>query len=108
MTELLTLTIIALTTARFTRLITTDKLIEGKRLDVQLWLEKRKEDKTLFEFEDEWQSKLAYMLTCPWCLSFWVAIPVTAGVDAVTSVPLPGLVPFVASAVTGIVASRTQ
>lgn len=107
MTELLVLTIVCLATLRLTRLVTTDKIVEEQRQRLQLYLEQRKEQKTGTETPDTWQSKLAYILSCQWCLSIWVSIPVTAGADAVTSVPLPGLVPCVASAVTGMIASRT-
>lgn len=49
--------------------------------------------------------KLAYLWECDWCASVWVALVVVGITMQVASVPLPVLVAFAASAVTGLVSS---
>ncbi|MCW6003877.1 DUF1360 domain-containing protein [Micromonospora sp. CPCC 205371] len=46
---------------------------------------------------------LAYLLECPWCMSAWIGAFVVAGVDLVTSLPVPWLVWIAASTVTGLI-----
>lgn len=59
---------------RVTRLVTTDKIAEPVTERIRWWFERRwyaKHDGP--GSEDEWNSKWAYMLSCPWCLGFWVS-----------------------------------
>jgi hypothetical protein len=58
---------------RVTRLVTSDKITEPifERIRWRLearWHEKHDERGS----QTEWNSKLAFMLSCPWCLGFWV------------------------------------
>jgi hypothetical protein len=55
------LVVMALAVARLTGLITEDKITEGIR---ERLLDRLDED-----------SKLAYLITCPWCVSIYLAIP---------------------------------
>jgi hypothetical protein len=55
------LVVMALAVARLTGLITEDKITEGLR-------------SALFDRIDE-DGKLAYLITCPWCVSIYLAIP---------------------------------
>ena len=71
---------------RVTRLVATDKITEPffesirQRLEYR-WIRKHAgddEDRVLFFAQSsEWNSKLAYLLSCPWCLGFWVSGVVT-------------------------------
>lgn len=54
----------ALAVYRITRLITEDTLTEPPRLLLQAELKRRG------------HIKLAYLLGCPWCSGFWVAVAV--------------------------------
>lgn len=59
---------------RVTRLVTTDKIAEPVTERIRWWFERRWIAKHDFEGSDtEWNSKVAYMLSCPWCLGFWVS-----------------------------------
>ena len=47
---------------------------------------------------------LAYLMTCPWCMSVWIGALVVYGFTWFVSVPLPIVAVIVARAVTGIIA----
>lgn len=66
--------LLALACYRVTRLVTTDKItdpiFERVRWSFERrWYAKHDEDGS----QTEWNSKLAFMLSCPWCLGFWVS-----------------------------------
>lgn len=48
---------------------------------------------------------LAYLVTCPWCMSAWVGALIVWAATVYASVPMPVLVWAAGSAVTGLVAS---
>lgn len=56
-------------TARLTRLLTTDKILEAARR----WVVHRTDTMPTDRAE-----RLSYFVTCPWCVSMWVAPPVIA------------------------------
>ena len=59
---------------RLTRLVTTDKITEPIFNRLRWYFERRWYDKRgLAGSDSEWNSKLAYMLSCSWCLGFWVS-----------------------------------
>lgn len=62
MTDIVSLLLLFLATARLTRLITTDRLTEYPREWVVAWAVGRKEGDSL----------LAYLVVCPWCVSVYV------------------------------------
>jgi hypothetical protein len=63
-----TLALMALATARLTRLITSDFLFDRPRTAALRYLVRtRGED-----------SKLAYLLVCPWCMSLYTGSAITA------------------------------
>ena len=76
----------ALAAYRVTRLVTTDKIAEPifepirQRLEDR-WIRKHTEPGSNEEFDavesDKWNSKLAFLLSCAWCLGFWVSGVVT-------------------------------
>lgn len=66
--ELLSLVLLPLAVARFTRLITADYLTEKPRNAAVRWLMGRKEN-----------SLLAYLLLCSWCSSVYVGSAVATG-----------------------------
>jgi hypothetical protein len=87
----LTVILLILATWRLTRLITTDTIFEAPRDKAQAWLEYRKEQRT-DRATEQWQSKLAYLIGCPYCTSVWVAAVLTLAVWALGGLPLPLLV----------------
>lgn len=83
-------------TYRVTRLFTTDKLLERPRVRVALALADADHEGTLVARRGarlaypRWA--LAYLLTCPWCMSGWVsAALVLAETRVLHHVPLPWL-----------------
>lgn len=104
----LVVVLIALTTYRLTRLIVDDRISKPVVDRVQEWAErrwiaKRPDSDTN---SDQWQSSVAYLFSCPWCVSVYVAGAVTVVVDAwFEPVALPVLVAVVASGVTGLLAT---
>jgi hypothetical protein len=58
---------------RVTRLVTTDKIAEPVTEHVRWWFERRWMRVHGSGSDAEWNSRLAYMLSCPWCLGFWVS-----------------------------------
>lgn len=86
--DALTALLVALATYRLTRLVTTDSIT----LPLRIRLEAR--------------PFVGALVTCPWCLSVWLA-PAVAGVAVAwpdNRVILAGLVALSASAVTGMLA----
>lgn len=81
MSELVFVVLGALAAYRLTRIITTDKITEPFFESLRYRLERRwvrakfrKGTITDEQVESgEWQSKLAFLLSCPWCLGFWVS-----------------------------------
>ncbi len=73
---------------RVTRLIIEDEILDGPRD----WAYRQVKP----------GGKLAYLLGCPWCMSFWVAIPFAIlYVVSPTGMMVAGL-PLAGSAVTGL------
>lgn len=66
--ELLSLILLPLAVARFTRLLTADRITEAPRNAVVRWLMSRNE-----------HSLLAYLVLCSWCSSMYVGAGVAAG-----------------------------
>lgn len=58
---------------RVTRLVTTDKIAEPVTERIRWWFERRWYEKHDTGSDEEWNSKWAYMLSCPWCFGFWVS-----------------------------------
>lgn len=74
---------------RATRLIIEDEILDGPRD----WAYSKVKP----------GGKLAYLLGCPWCMSFWVAIPLAIlYVLSPTGMMVAGL-PLAGSAVTGLI-----
>lgn len=89
---------------RLTRLATTDKITEPLMERVRWWLEKRWESKHAEPGSDtEWNSKIAFMLSCPWCLGFWVSGAATVLVSAVYGLDYPVLTWLAMSTVIGFI-----
>lgn len=107
MSEILTVLLVILATHRITTFIVSDKLIEGPREAIQMWAERRWLEKHPgVEESDTWQSKLAYLLSCPWCVSPWVGGAVTLGTMWTVGLPSPILVWLAASSVTGLLSHK--
>lgn len=91
--DFITLAVIALATARLTRLVTTDKITETPRNALVRKLGA--------------ESKIAYLLVCDWCSSIYVAPAVTALVWWQPAA-VWGAAALAASHITGYLASRTE
>jgi hypothetical protein len=96
---LLDLVLIALATARITRLVTEDKITEWPREKLLMrWLGRDSE------------SLAAYLILCSWCVSFWAGALVAAGwwlTDA-TMWYMVTMAALSASHVTGVIASSAR
>lgn len=84
----LEIVVLGLATYRITRLFTRDTIMESFR---NWWWERFPPEKT----------RWGYLLTCEWCLSFWVAslLFISAIIDSVTVLVA---VPFALSAIAGL------
>jgi hypothetical protein len=59
----------------------------------------------------EWNSKLAYLVTCPWCTGYWVSLGFVLAVLPFTDLPVWPLWPLILlymSALIGIIDSLTH
>jgi len=75
---------------RVIRLVTTDKITERFFDRIRFGLEHRWYAKHGPEGSDtHFNSKLAYLLSCPWCLGFWVAGAATLLVSMVYGLEYP-------------------
>jgi len=90
----LTFAVDALTTFRLTRLIVEDEIAAPIR-------------EAVWKRYDVSDSKIGYLLTCPWCVSFWVGAGVVAARYVAPGPWDPVARVLAMSAVTGVIASRT-
>lgn len=98
---------------RVTRLVTTDKITEPIFERIREWFEHRwirkhtapgsDEEFDAVESED-FNSKLAFMLSCPWCLGFWVAGVFTVILSVVHGLDYPVITWFAMSTGIGLIA----
>lgn len=103
MREVLIVLLVMLATHRLTYLVVADRITRGPREFVQNWAEARwYEAHSSAPESDEWQSKLAYLLSCPWCASIWVGGLVTLSAMWTVGVTAPLLVWLASSSVTGL------
>lgn len=94
--------LLALACYRVTRLVTTDK-ITGPIFDrLRFGLERRWYAKHGPEGSDtHFNSKLAFMLSCPWCLGFWISGVATLLVSLAYGLDYPIITWFALSTVVG-------
>lgn len=59
--------------ARTTRFLNDDTLFEPARDRLESWARDGR----------VWRAKIAYLVTCPWCASIWIALPVALYGDLV-------------------------
>ena len=88
--SLLDTLILALAVFRICRLLIEDEILSGPR------------DRFWARFPPE-STKIGYLLTCYWCLSIWVAIPVVALYLFVPWLAIPVAAVFALSAVAALV-----
>lgn len=92
----------ALASYRITRLVTTDKIAEPFTERIRWFFERRWEAKHPEAVPgDEWNSKLAFLLSCPWCLGFWVSGVVTVILSVAYGLNYPILTWLAMSTVVG-------
>lgn len=95
--------LLALACYRVTRLVTTDKITEPIFDRLRFGLERRWYAKHGPEGSDtHFNSKLAFMLSCPWCLGFWVSGVGTLLVSLVYGLDYPIITWFALSTVIGL------
>lgn len=73
MSDALLIILLALACYRVTRLVTTDKITEPIFDRLRFGLERRWYEKHGDGSDTHFNSKIAFMLSCPWCLGFWVS-----------------------------------
>jgi hypothetical protein len=95
---------------RVTRIVTTDKIgepfFEPIRLRLEArWIRKHAGDDEnlahLYGKSTEWNSKLAFLLSCVWCLGFWVSGVFTVILSVAYGLHYPILTWLAMSAVVG-------
>lgn len=111
----LTCVLLILATYRITKLIVDDRIARPLRDPLQNAAERRWQrkhpdhppEKGCGEDGDEWCSSIAYLLSCPWCMSIWVAGALVSITDVfIVGVPLPVLTALAASGVTGFLSGH--
>lgn len=94
--------LLALACYRVTRLVTTDKITEPFFDKIRFGLERRWYAKHGPEGSDtHFNSKLAFLLSCPWCLGFWISGAGTLLVSLVYGLDYPILTWLATSTVVG-------
>lgn len=112
MSDVFLLLLMALASYRLVRVVTLDKITEPifeplrQRLEIW-WVCKQTKPGSDEEFDaiesDEWNSKLAYLLSCPWCLGFWVCGAVTVIVSLAYGLDYPILTWLATSTIVGLI-----
>lgn len=103
MAEVLTLLVLlTLASYRLTRLVTADYLLQG----LFDRLRERSEMRWMRKYDiphpdpEQWRGQIAYLVSCHWCLGFWVAGALTLITALTVGVPYPLLMwPAVATLV---------
>ena len=72
-------------TVSITRLITTDKVLEPLRGHIAVWCARSGQDP---EELDGIRAYVTYLISCPWCASFWIGLVVTTSLMLWPSTPL--------------------
>jgi hypothetical protein len=94
--------LLALACYRVTRLVTTDKITEPIFDRLRFGLERRWYAKHGPVGSDtHFNSKLAFMLSCPWCLGFWISGVATLLVSLAYGLDYPIITWFALSTVVG-------
>jgi hypothetical protein len=89
---------------RVTRVVTTDKITEPVFERLRWTLERRWQAKHGDGSDTDWNSKLAYLLSCPWCLGFWVSGVFTVILSMAYGLDYPILTWFAMSTGIGLLA----
>lgn len=112
MNDLFLLLLMALASYRLVRVVTLDKITEPIFEPLRQWFEIRwirrnTRPGSPAEFDaiesEEWNSKLAYFLSCPWCLGFWVSGAVTVIVSLAYGLDYPILTWLAVAAIVGLI-----
>lgn len=93
--------LLALACYRVTRLVTMDKITEPIFDRLRFGLERRWYEKHDGGSDTHFNSKLAFMLSCPWCIGFWVSGAGTLLVSLAYGLDYPILTWFALSTVVG-------
>lgn len=93
--------LLALASYRVTRIVTTDKITEPIFERIRWGLERRWYAKHDGGSDTHFNSKLAFMLSCPWCLGFWVSGAGTLLVSLAYGLDYPIFTWFAVSTIVG-------
>lgn len=113
MREFVFLAVVFLAVYRLSRLVAVDRIFRAPRE----WLQWKFENRWIkrngsapgseFNDSDEWQSAMAYLLGCMWCVSIWVSGLIIGVISLTTGLPVPWWLAWAAaSGVTGWLASN--
>lgn len=110
MSDVFLLLLMTLTSYRLVRVVTLDKITEPVFEPFRQRLEDRWQRKHYPEYVPDavrysptWNSKLAFMLSCPWCLGFWVCGAVTVIVSLAYGLDYPILTWLATSTIVGLI-----
>ena len=93
MNSLVKTAVTALATYRITKLVLEDEIFAEPR------------NALLKRFNPQ-ETKIGYLLTCPWCVSVWAGVAVAAGLKYAPKATEPVAQGLAASAVTGLMYER--
>lgn len=108
MNDLLLVALISLAAFRATRWIIHDEFTQPVGDRLRLHFEAKWEAKHGVNHGEEWASKVAYLLSCYWCLGFWISGLTTLITWLIVPVPYPVLTALAASAVTGLLGRNAE
>lgn len=115
MNDLVLVVLLGLASYRVSRLVVEDQITEplfGRVRDrlESLWIRRNTEPGTPEELRavqsELYNSRLSYMLSCYWCLGFWVSGAITVIVSLAHGLDYPVMSWLAASTMTGIIGSR--
>lgn len=107
-----------LTVYRVTRLLVKDKITDAWRIRLwtylvfrskaHRWAKESQENRVvvLRNMRDGEEPLLAYLITCPWCVSVYVGFVIVGVEMLLVDVPYPWLVWGASSAITGLLSAR--
>jgi hypothetical protein len=95
--------LLALACYRVTRLVVLDKIAEPVTERIRWWFERRWYAKHEGGSETHFNSKIAFMLSCPWCIGFWVSGAGTLLVSLAYGLDYPILTWFAVSTIVGLI-----
>lgn len=112
LSDVVTFIIVVLAAHRITVVITSDRITSSVVWAWQNFWERRfikkhaRNDLEVLAYQnsEEWNSNLAYLVTCPWCVGFWVSGALMLASSPYIEYPLPLLFWLAMSSMVGLIA----